>query len=122
MTRYLSSRYEDKPDFIYFIYRIVTQNETWVKYFDLKAKIKQQSRQWKQPGSSPPKKFKRVPLAGQMMASIVLDSQWIIMIKYVEQGRTINGVYYADELRRLRQEIARKRRGQLTQFSTGRFY
>ena len=32
------------------------------------------------------------------------------MIDYLEQGRTINGAYYAAELRRLRQEIERKRR------------
>ena len=36
------------------------------------------------------------------------------MIDYLVQSRTINGAYYADELRRLRQEIARKRRGKLT--------
>ena len=36
------------------------------------------------------------------------------MIDYLEQSRTINGAYYVDELRRLRQEIARKRRGKLT--------
>ena len=36
------------------------------------------------------------------------------MIDYLQQGRTINGAYYAAELRRLRQEIARKRRGKLT--------
>ena len=36
------------------------------------------------------------------------------MTDYFEQGRTINGAYYAAELRRLRQEIARKRRGKLT--------
>ena len=35
------------------------------------------------------------------------------MIDFLEQGRTINGAYYAAELRRLRQEIARKRRGKL---------
>ena len=34
------------------------------------------------------------------------------MIGYLEQGRTINGVYYAAELRRLRQEIARKKKGE----------
>ena len=32
----------------------------------------------------------------------------------MEQGRTINGAYYAAELRHLHQEIARKRRGNLT--------
>jgi histone-lysine N-methyltransferase SETMAR len=49
------------------------------------------------------------------MASFIWDSQEIIMIYYLEQGRTINGTYYADRLRRLRQEMARKRRGKLTQ-------
>jgi hypothetical protein len=37
------------------------------------------------------------------------------MIDYLEQGRTINGTYYEDELRRLRQEIVCKRRGKLTE-------
>ena len=36
------------------------------------------------------------------------------MIEYLESGRMINGAYYAGELRRLRQEIARKKRGKLT--------
>ena len=31
------------------------------------------------------------------------------MVDYLEEGRTINGAYYAGELRRLHQEIARKR-------------
>ena len=35
------------------------------------------------------------------------------MIDYLEQGRTINGAYYAAKLRGLHQEIARKRRGLL---------
>ena len=48
------------------------------------------------------------------MASVFWDSQGVIMIDYLEQGRTINGAYYAAELRRLRQEAARKRRGKLT--------
>ena len=36
------------------------------------------------------------------------------MINYLEQGRTINDECYAGELRRLQQEIARKRQGKLT--------
>ena len=48
------------------------------------------------------------------MASIFLDSQWVIMIYYLEQGPTIHGAYYAGKLRQLRQEIARKRREKLT--------
>ena len=37
------------------------------------------------------------------------------MVDYFEEGRMINGAYYAEELRRLHQEIVRKRRGKLTQ-------
>ena len=36
------------------------------------------------------------------------------MIDYLEKGRTINGACDAGKLRRLRQEIARKRRGKMT--------
>ena len=73
-----------------------------------------QSMQLKHPGSLPPKKVKRVSSAGKVMASVFWDSQGVIMIDYLEQGRTINGACYVAELRRLRQEIARKRRGKLT--------
>ena len=72
-----------------------------------------QSKQWKHPGIPPLKKFKRVHSAGKVMTSIFWDSQGVIMIEYLEQGRTINGAYYmyAGKLRRLHQEIANKRRG-----------
>ena len=36
-----------------------------------------------------------------------------MLINYFEEGPTINSVYVAEELRRLRQEIARKRRGKV---------
>ena len=43
------------------------------------------------------------------MVSFFWDSQVVIMNDYLEQGRTVKGTYYAGELRRLHQEIARKR-------------
>ena len=67
------------------------------------------------PWLTPPKKFKRASSAGKVMASVFWDSQGVIIIDYLQQGRTINGAYYAAELRRLRQEIARKKKGKLTQ-------
>ena len=69
-----------------------------------------QSKKKKAPWLTPPKKFRRVHSAGKMMASVFWDSQGVIVIDYLEQGRTINGAYYAGEFRWLRQEIARKRR------------
>ena len=85
------------------------QDETLVHQFDPKAK--NQSMQWKHSGAHPPKKFKRVPLAGNAMASVFWDNQGVILLDYLEKDRTINGVYYAEELRLLRQEIVKKRRG-----------
>ena len=66
ISRYLLSRYEDDPGD--FIDRVVTQDETWV-HFDPESKI-MQSMQLKHPGSTPPKKFKRVSSAGKVMASV----------------------------------------------------
>ena len=48
-----------------------------------------------------PKKCKRVHSAGKVIVSIFLDSQGVIMIDYLEEGRTITGAYYAGVLRRL---------------------
>ena len=48
------------------------------------------------------------------MASVFWDSQGVIMIDNLEQGHMVNGAYYAAELRRLCQEIARQRRRKLT--------
>ena len=110
ISRYLLSHYED--DLGDFIERVETQDETWVRHFGPESKM--QSKQWKHPGSHLPKKFKRVHSAGKMFVSIFWDSQGEIMIDYLQQGRMIDGAYYAGELRRLRQEIARKRRGKLT--------
>ena len=44
-------------------------------------------------------KFKRVSSAGKVMASFFWDNQGVIMVDYLEEGRTINGAYYAEELR-----------------------
>ena len=56
-----------------------------------------QTKQWKYTGSSPPKKFKRVHSAGKVMASMFWDIEVLIMIDYLEQGRTINDTYYANK-------------------------
>jgi hypothetical protein len=56
------SRYDDEPDFIY---RIVTQDETWVQYPKIKTEHAVEA-----PWLTPPKKLKRLPSAGKMMASV----------------------------------------------------
>ena len=43
------------------------------------------------------------------MSSIFCNSQGMVMIDYLEQGRIINGAYYAYELMQLHQEILSRR-------------
>ena len=62
----------------------------------------------------PPKKFKRVSSAGKVIVSLFRDSHGVIMVDYLEEGRTINDAYYAAKLRRLQQEIVKNRSGNLT--------
>lgn len=94
------------------INRIVTGDETWVHFYDPESK--QESMQWLTKGGPPPKKFKVVPSAGKVMATIFWDSEGILLIDYKSKGSTITGIYYADILHRLKEEIKSKRRGKLT--------
>ena len=87
-------------------------DETWVHHFTPEAK--QQSKQWKHPVSSLPKKAKTVPSAGKVMASVFWDADGILLIDYLQKGQTINGTCYASLLTQLREKIKIKRRGKRT--------
>ena len=95
-----------------FVLRYVTVDETWIYYYDPESK--QQSKQWKPRGSNPPLKFKAQRSADKVLATIFWDADGIIFIDYLEKGKTINGAYYANLIRRLRQELIKKRRGKVT--------
>ena len=94
-----------------FLARFVTMVETWVHYFD--PETRQQSMEWKHPGSPTPKKARRSTSAGKVMASVFWDSEGILMIDYLEKGETLTSEYYSSLLVKLREEIRRKRRGKL---------
>ena len=69
-SRELLSVYEENPESV--LARLVTGDETWIHRLD--AETKQESMQWKHPGSTPPKKFKTQSLAGKVMATVFWDS------------------------------------------------
>ena len=108
-TRLLARFEVDPSDFLL---RLVTQDEVWVHYYA--PSPKRLSMEWHHRGSPPPKKFKAVPSAGKVMASVFWDTEGIIMIDYLEKGQTINGEYYSNELRQLRENLKVKRRGKLS--------
>ena len=90
-----------------FLRRFITVDETWIHHYT--PETKQQSKQWTKSGESAPKKAKTVLSAGKVMATVFWDSQGIILIDYLEKGRSITGAYYTALLDRLKQELIEKR-------------
>jgi len=61
-------------------------DETWAHHFD--PETKQQSKQWKHATSPTPVKFRKIASAGKIMASVFWDSEGVLMIGYLERGKT----------------------------------
>jgi hypothetical protein len=92
ISRYLLSRYEDEPDFIK---RIVNQDERWSVTSNQKPKNRACS------GSTlayPSEEIQEVAISREDNGFNFWNSQRVIMIDYLEQGRAINGTYYAGRL------------------------
>ena len=87
--------------------------ETWVYHYTPESK--QQSKQWKQPDEPTPKKAKAILSAGKVMASVFCDARGVIMVDYLSKDQTINSTYFCTLLRRLGEEIKKKRSGLLRQ-------
>lgn len=97
------------PDDI--ISRLVTGDETWVHMYDPESKM--ESMEWRTSDEGAPKKFKVQSSAGKVMATIFWDCKGILLIDYLEKGKTVTGEYYANVLKQLREAIKEKRRGKL---------
>src|SRR5579862_8085227 len=93
-----------------FLYIIVTGDETWVHY--LTPETKRDSMAWKHSNSPPPKKFKIVPSAKKLMATVFWDHRGPLLIEYMEKGKTVNAEQYCNTLDKLR-KVIRKRRPRL---------
>lgn len=87
--------------------RLITVDETWIHHYTPETKI--QSKQWTAKGEPAPKKAKSVFSAGKVMATVFWDSHGVILIDYLQKGKTITGAYYASLLDKLKAEIADKR-------------
>ena len=87
--------------------RLITVDETWIHHYTPETKI--QSKQWNAKGEPAPKKDKTVFSAGKVMATVFWDSHGVILIDYLQKGKTITGAYYASLLDKLKAELAEKR-------------
>ena len=90
-----------------FMNNIITGDETWVYGYD--PETKQQSSQWKTPTSPTPKKARQVRSKTKVMLLAFYDKEGIVHYEYAPSGQTINKEFYVDVLRRLREDIRRKR-------------
>lgn len=82
-----------------FLRRFITVDETWIHHYT--PETKEQSKQWRFSTESAPKKAKTVLSAGKVMATVFWDAHGIILVDYLEKGKTITGPYYAMLLDRL---------------------
>ena len=105
----LEVAYKNPEDFLS---RLITVDESWVHFYDPCNKLT--SMEWRAVGSSGPVKFKAQSSAGKVLLTVFWDSSGVLLTDFMEAGKTINGIYYANLLDRLRFCIREKRRGLLT--------
>ncbi|GFV26915.1 HTH_48 domain-containing protein [Trichonephila clavipes] len=86
---------------------IITGDESWVYGYD--PETKQQSSQWKTPGSPRPKKARQVRSKIKVMLIVFFDADGLVNFEYASQGQTMNKELCLDVMRRLREAIRRKR-------------
>ena len=92
--------------------RIVTTDETWVHHCT--PETKEQSKVWKTRDETAPKKAKVTLSAGKIMATVFWDAQGILLIDFLERGKTIDAARYCEVLKKLKSAIKRKRPGLLS--------
>jgi len=96
----LHQRALDDPSFML---RVITGDESWVYGYD--PETKQQSSQWKSPGSPRPKKARQSRSMTKSMLFVFFDIQRIVHHEFAPQDQTVNAGFYCSVLRCLREDI-----------------
>lgn len=100
----LFERTESDQDFLK---NIITGDETWIYGYDVETK--RQSSQWKSANSPRPKKARQVRSNVKAMLITFFDFRGIVHREWVPQGQTINQHYYLEVMKRLRENVRKKR-------------
>jgi histone-lysine N-methyltransferase SETMAR len=104
VCRELKDQARDDSDFIS---KVITGDESWVYGYD--PETKQQSSQWKSPNSPRPKKVRQVRSNVKSMLIFFFYIIGIVHKEFLPPGQTVNGKFYCEVLKRLRESIRRKR-------------
>jgi hypothetical protein len=73
------------------------------------VEMKMQSSQWVGKSSPRPKKAGRVRSNVKVMLKFFLDIEVVVHYKFLRQGQTLNRWYYIEVLKRLRENVKRKK-------------
>lgn len=90
-----------------FLRRFITVDETWIHYYTPESK--ENAKEWLHTGSNAPKRPRTQQSAGKVMATVFWDKHGVILVDYLQKGKTITGVYYAALLDQLKLKIKEKR-------------
>ena len=93
-----------------FLSNVITSDETWVYAYDPETKT--QSSQWKILGSPQPKKARQVRSNIKSMLIYFFDQKGIVHKEFAPPGQTVNAAFYVEVLKRLRENVRRKRHDQ----------
>jgi hypothetical protein len=86
-----------------FLYRIVANDETWIK--DFEPELKSQSKEWRSPNPPRPKKFRRGQSKVKQMVIFVYDHRGFIMTC----GTSVTATHYRNRLQKLRRKMHKNR-------------
>lgn len=86
---------------------LVTGDETWAYLYD--PETKNQSMEWHHTSSPRPKKFKSQRSAQKVMVTVFWDDKGVILLDFLERGRTVTSERYIETLKKLTEAIRRKR-------------
>jgi len=93
-----------------FLWNVITGDETWVYAYDPENKT--ESSQWKSPGSPRPKKARQLRSNIKSMLICFFEQKGIVHKEFVPPGQTFNAAFYVEVLKRLRENVRRKRSDQ----------
>jgi histone-lysine N-methyltransferase SETMAR len=101
----LVARY--KPGGDDFLSTIVTGDEIWIHHFE--TETKRQSMEWHHTNSPRKRKFKAIPSASKIMATVFWDCEVVILIDVLPRGQTINSDVYVETLKKLKKHFRKFR-------------
>lgn len=86
---------------------IITGDETWVYEYDIETN--QQSSEWRFSDESKPKKPRQSRSKIKVLLAVFFDFRGVVHSEFLPPGQTVNKEYYVSVLKRLRENVRRKR-------------